>query len=437
MSIAFLILEQLAVEMVLKDKLDRMQKRGDPVLIHGKMIKRIIRKGLEITQELKENLEASIPTKLENVLSAPFMMILHYFLVEGGRSMEEVLKVIGAILLAGVVAFAGLVGYLTATDYNPPEVVKLAVEGQALEEAPSKLSILTWNIGYAGLGKNMDFFFDGGEHVRDTKENTIRNLENISKFLEKMKGKVDIFLIQEIDTDSDRTYRINEYERLKEVLNGYMSTFAFNYHVDFVPVPYTDPMGRVRSGLAVFSKYRLYDPVRIALPGQYPWPKNTAMLDRCMIKTYIPAPDGKKWVIYNTHNSAYDEGGKLRKMQLMFIKEDALKEYKKGNYVVIGGDWNSILDDDLHFKYTEKPEEFYVPLPKDWLPEGWKFYYDKNVPTNRSVRAPYKKGETFVTIIDGFLVSPNVIVFQVKGIDLDFENSDHNPVMITVGISHK
>ena len=79
MSIAFLILEQLAVEMVLKDKLDRMQKRGDPVLIHGKMIKRIIRKGLEITQELKENLEASIPTKLENVLSAPFMMILHYF----------------------------------------------------------------------------------------------------------------------------------------------------------------------------------------------------------------------------------------------------------------------------------------------------------------------------------------------------------------------
>ncbi|MCD6449239.1 MAG: endonuclease/exonuclease/phosphatase family protein [Thermotogaceae bacterium] len=349
----------------------------------------------------------------------------------------DILKIVGVVLLTGLLAFAGLVAYLTATDYNPPEVVRLSSEGESLKATPEKLSILTWNIGYAGLGKNMDFFFDGGKHVKGTKENTVKNLEKISEFLNAMRSSVDIFLIQEIDIDSDRTYRINEYKKLKETLKGYMSAFAFNYHVDFVPVPYTSPMGRVRSGLAVFSKYQFYNPVRIALPGQYPWPESVAMLDRCLIKIYIPAPNGKKLVIYNTHNSAYDEEGKLRKLQLSFIKEEALKEYEKGNYVIVGGDWNSILDDDLNFKYTEKPEDFYVPLPDNRLPKGWKLYYDKNVPTNRSVAALYKENETFVTIIDGFLVSPNVKVLKVKGFDLGFENSDHNPVMITVETSHK
>lgn len=40
----------------------------------------------------------------------------------------------------------------------------------------------------------------------------------------------------------------------------------------------------------------------------------------------------------------------------------------------------------------------------------------------------YVEGENFVTIIDGFIVSPNVEIVNVQGKDLKFENSDHNPV---------
>lgn len=35
------------------------------------------------------------------------------------------------------------------------------------------------NIGYAGLGDNMDFFYDGGRRVRDSRERTARNLKEI------------------------------------------------------------------------------------------------------------------------------------------------------------------------------------------------------------------------------------------------------------------
>jgi exonuclease III len=37
-------------------------------------------------------------------------------------------------------------------------------------------------------------------------------------------------------------------------------------------------------------------------------------------------------------------------------------------------------------------------------------------------------------VIDGFIVSPNVEVLSVQTIDLDFKNSDHNPVKLTFAL---
>ncbi len=340
---------------------------------------------------------------------------------------------IGAGVILGI--FGAFLLYFTAVDYNPPQVVNLKVEGTAADRIPKVLTLMSWNIGYAGLGKGMDFFMDGGERVRASEEETKRYLMGILKFVKTAKGKVDVFFFQEVDVDSDRSYHINEYAALKKVLTGYASTFAFNYHVDFVPVPIESPMGKVRSGIAVFSRMMFRDPKRIALPGEYPWPTKIFHLDRCMIVVRIPAPKGKEWVLINTHNSAYDTGD-LRKVQLAFIKKFILREYEKGNYVVIGGDWNAILSRELSFRSKEKPQEFYIPLPKDWTPRGWHWAIDPSVPTNRSLSKPYVPGENFVTIIDGFLLSPNVRLVRVKGINLGFRFSDHNPVIVTVEALH-
>ena len=43
-------------------------------------------------------------------------------------------------------------------------------------------------------------------------------------------------------------------------------------------------------------------------------------------------------------------------------------------------------------------------------------------------------GKTFVTLIDFYLVSPNIRVEEVKGINIKFRYSDHQPVRLKVSL---
>jgi hypothetical protein len=339
--------------------------------------------------------------------------------------------------LVGMVAAVGLyLGVMTATDYHPsvdhPE--KLIVKDNSNSLAPSELKILDWNIGYCGLGAEADFFMDGGtSSLAKSKEYVLNHLTNIIKFLKSQNA--DVYNIQEIGVSSRRSYHVNQLESFDATFTGYSKTFAYNYKSLWVPVPLTNPMGDVNAGLITLNKYKVIESYRYQYPGNYPWPINTVQLDRCFIVQYVPIKDSDKyWVIINSHNSAYDKGGKLRKQQLDFLKNFILKEYQKGNYVVVGADWNHVLPgvDDTKFKYTEQIPDWRVVFPSDWTPKGWKWGVETSIPTCRSDRTPYKKGVNFVTIIDGFLVSPNVEIKNVKGFDLGFKDSDHNPVEIVV-----
>ena len=65
-------------------------------------------------------------------------------------------------------------------------------------------------------------------------------------------------------------------------------------------------------------------------------------------------------------------------------------------------------------------------------PADWQWVYDPTVPTNRKVRTPYVAGKSFITLIDFFLISPNVRARTVKGLDQQFRFSDHQPVWMEV-----
>ena len=58
------------------------------------------------------------------------------------------------------------------------------------------------------------------------------------------------------------------------------------------------------------------------------------------------------------------------------------------------------------------------------------------MPTCRSLEAPYndenaKAHNWQYYVIDGFIISPNIEKLSMNIIDMDFENSDHNPVYMT------
>ncbi len=331
-----------------------------------------------------------------------------------------------ALLLA--LAFGGLVAWLWLTDYKPPQVVALEVQGAGREGAPAELELLTWNIGYAGLGAEQDFFLDGGTHGWPSPQEVERYLAGITGYLRN--NPADVVMLQEVDRGSKRIHFVNEVEQITQALPGYAWVFARNYDVAFVPVPPQSPMGRVVAGQMTLSRWRPTVAERHALPGEYSFLVQLVQLDRCFILERFPAPDGHEWVIINTHNSAFD-AGQLRQQQLGYIKQVMTREYQKGNYVVVGGDWNLILpgvDPDSQFPHSEPRPGFYLPFPADWTPPGWSWAYDPSAPTNRSVSQPWRPGENYLTVIDGFLVSPNVEVLQVQTDDLRFAYSDHNPV---------
>ena len=331
----------------------------------------------------------------------------------------------------------GLIGlfllFFTITDYKPEAMTTVAIKSEEISKpSPKEITAMIWNIGYGGLGAEADFFMDGGKmSIAKDKETVEKHIKNIAEFLAKQ--KVDYYFLQEVDINSRRSYYIDQYEILKDSILGYENSFALNYDVSFVPAPITKPLGKVKAGNLTFSKYKIEDAIRYSFPGNYSWPTKIFHLDRCFLTTKI-AVEGtdNELILINTHNSAFDKGGVLRKQQLSYLKEYVLSEYNKGNYVVVGGDWNHTLPnvDNSKFEYQQATPDWVMDLPDDWTPEDWKWGVDINVPTCRTDDVSYTKGHNFVTTIDGYLISPNIDIIEVKGYNLDFEHSDHNPVSI-------
>jgi exonuclease III len=346
------------------------------------------------------------------------------------HTLRKILKAVVILIIALWVLFFGIIIYAVISDYKPEEKITIAEnDPSAVLSDSATVSVLTWNIGYCGLDEDMDFFYDGGTQVRTSREAFKRNYESVMNFL-KSNDTVDFFFLQEVDRNSKRSYRTDEYEGISERLNTASAQFAVNYDVFFVPVPPSSPMGKVYSGISIMGKKVPASSVRYAFPGEYGFLMQLFMLDRCFLVNRYPLSNGKELIMINTHNEAFDPG-EIRRAQMAYLKEFIVNEYGKGNYVVAGGDWNQAPPNFKPEFIDRKINTSQMVLEKDYLPEEWTWAYDNNVPTNRTVMAPYNQAVTATTVIDFFLLSPNVESISVKCIDLEFENSDHNPVIIS------
>lgn len=181
---------------------------------------------------------------------------------------------------------------------------------------PDTLTVLSWNIGYAGLGDDMDFFYDGGKRVRDSRRRTLENLRNI--VAELRKADADIMLLQEVDCDSHRSYGIREVDSLRAAFPGYVLSFAYNYRAWWVPIPLRSPMGRVGSGLVTLSRVVPLQAQRVQYPSAFPFPVRLFNLKRCLLALQFRTAGGDTVLIGNTHNTAYDAGG-MRDAEMRFL----------------------------------------------------------------------------------------------------------------------
>ena len=110
-------------------------------------------------------------------------------------------------------------------------------------------------------------------------------------------------------------------------------------------------------------------------------------------------------------------------------------EYDKENYVICGGDFNHDFTSDSKEYFnpgTDKTYSWCYPFPAEVIPEGFSRcidYTEGMTATSRYTNEPYNEN-SFVVILDGFIVSDNVDCTYVQNIDTGYQCTDHNPVLM-------
>jgi endonuclease/exonuclease/phosphatase family metal-dependent hydrolase len=342
--------------------------------------------------------------------------------------------VLAAVLYVGGMLFLGWVTKFKPEPLEKVEVISPQNQSYASPKAisDSTVSLMIWNVGYGGLGAEVDFFYDGGKMVTSPQEHVAKNNEGMKTFLAQH-SDVDFFLFQEVDRKGKRSHETDQAENFAKVLSNHQYAFTPNYDVLYLPFPFTDPMGRVYGGLQSLSKYASTENLRIALPGITDFPRKLFYLERCLLLQRFPVANGKELIVINAHFEAYDDGG-IKKQQMEVAKKFMDEEFAKGNYVIMGGDWN-IAPATFNVKTWEKEPESDALYLKNNDPNymaGWQVAYDFTVATNRKNKTAFDANKTFTTVIDYYLVSPNLEVQSVNGMDLKFAFSDHQPVKLKV-----
>lgn len=342
------------------------------------------------------------------------------------------------LIIALVGAGAG-VYYLTEHEYKPEAVEDLAIYGESSKELlpGDTVDILTYNIGYGANDSKHDFFMDGGTTVTtESADNITKNMDGIINVIKD--EDADVVFIQEIDIDSKRSYNIDETSLVSNAFPDDNIVFATNFLCDYIPYPVTDNVGKINSGILTINKYIVESAERRSLTNGFTWPVSTCQIKRCLLVERIPIKDSQKQLILiNLHLDAYDNGeGKAAQYQELC--ELMQLEYAKGNYVIAGGDFNSVLPSVDKNKYPLVLTDNFEPaaISTDNLTGGWKYCTDDTVPSSRLLNEAYdpKSKNTQLYVIDGFITSPNTIVQSTETIDTGFAYSDHNPVKIKVSL---
>lgn len=348
------------------------------------------------------------------------------------------------------------VGYVVFS-YKRIGTTSLEVNGRGQSdtiENGKTLTLTTYNIGFGAYSPDYTFFRDKGYDTDGKKtsgtygkgisrEDVEKNTNGSISVIQELQS--DFYAIQEVDIDADRSYHINQKEEIENSRNGYDNTFAVNFDSAYLCYPLNDPHGKSKSGMATYSKYQIQESERKEYTIATGFSKFFD-LDRCFTVNRRKRKDGKEFVLINSHRSAYDEGGVIRDTQIKELHSFRKSEAEKGNYVIAAGDFNhDLLTDNPRYPQYDRnnvPYQDRIQQPKpDWLSyrfqedktspfdDGFTVYAANNEPSCRDCDVVYESDSTFVSTVDGFVVSDNVEVKKVSTLKVGtgFLYSDHQP----------
>lgn len=348
--------------------------------------------------------------------------------------MKKLLKVVLILLLVVILAVGAYVAYAALSYYRLEDGLSLPISGKpgVSAQTDTEYEVTSYNIGFGAYSDDYSFFLDGGKYSRAFSAEAVT--ENIGGAIAVITdAEPDFALFQEVDRNSTRSYHIDQLAPVVSAFPNYAHTYAQNYDSPYLFYPLTSPHGKSVAGMVTLSFADIDGAERRSLPVEGGFMKYLD-LDRCYSVTRISVEGGRSLCLINLHLSAYSSDGNIATQQLEILFADMAAEYKNGNYVIVGGDFNKDLLGDSSEIFGIPDEEFAwaQSFPFELLPEGFTLVapLDKEnpVPSVRNADAPYDPDTAFVLTIDGFIVSDNVTVLSSDVIDTGFKYSDHNPV---------
>lgn len=379
------------------------------------------------------------------------------------KSLKISLIVTSALVGSLVICAGGYVGYIILS-YSRIGDQTLEINQRSSSSFLKKgeeYSMTTYNIGFGAYSQDFTFFLDTGydENGKTTcgyyskaksKEDVLFNVEGAINTISSL--NVDFALFQEVDTSSTRSYHIDENKMIVDAFPSYDWTFGINFHSSYLPYPLYDMHGKSNAGLSVLSKFQMKSAKR------YEYTISSSLsklfdLDRCFVDTTYQVEGGKVLHVVNSHMSAYDKGGKIRAKQLEELNSFLYECQQKGDYVIVGGDFNhDLLTYNPEFSYTNENKPFgEKKKTPDWVSyffdeegqsefiDGYRIVSCDNSPTCRNNDIEWEEGKTFTCVVDGFIVSSSIEIktkYNIqtkqgkKGVD-GFAYSDHEPVYIS------
>jgi len=360
------------------------------------------------------------------------------------KATRIIIRTILILIVAIVALVCGYVAYLQINYYRIEDGIELTVCNQCsnIVETGKQYTVMTYNIGFGAYDHEFSFFMDKGRMNDGNEVNGIygkgRSKESVERNTHGTKSHIethnpDFCILQEVDTASTRSFFINQRDIIESAFENYCSVYGENFHSPYLCYPLNDPHGSVHAGLLTLSRYKIDKATRHSYPVDDSFITKFFDLDRCFVATRIPTDTEKELVLINNHMSAYDEGGLIRQQQIELLRNIIVEEYRNGNYIIVGGDFNHALcGTEKSFASQQQVPEWVSVMQDSEIPEHFRIVEANNikeVPTCRSTDIPYSKGINYTSVLDGFIISDNIEA-EAFNYDADFMYSDHNPVIM-------
>ena len=313
-----------------------------------------------------------------------------------------------------LLALASFLFYATSTTLDESDYNSIEKYGIQNQTSDSVLTVVSYNIGYmSGMTNNQAV--DRNQALFD---------ENLSKSIDLLeKLDPDIIGFQEIDYDADRSFNVDQLNRVCEKIGFFNAQKSVNWDKAYVPFPYfplSAHFGQVVSGQAIVSKFPIVSSERIVLdkPINNPFYYNALYIDRLVQVSELDIV-GKRVMVLSVHLEAYDQTAREEQAEVV---SKIYQEYSNQFPTLLIGDFNAEPYDD-----SNQDKTFEIIMQSGNIAHA----FDR-----LDLEKSHSKFSTFSSVdpqlkIDYIFFNPDQIVpLEYKVVSEAGDISDHLPVLM-------